>query len=1030
MVPPFLWLFAAFLTPWRGTLRSTSLSVFERMSEDCIAAVLEAQKLTIDRQLPAVTCEAMLAGCLDATQSLALRRTFQQYGLTYRRAKTALNEIYDSEQDSNQGWLSGFRAAKDGDDRPFAPELKQKFTASGKLADQMGSPTVESYHVFLSMLEYREVNGEKAAADEDSTAGGWLLIQKMDTLQKGVSALDVCESFLGHLEEYGAEQGDQRELVTGVGGSAKTPTLAECGTDLTQQAKDNLLDPVYGRDKEIRSCVRTLIRRRKNNVCLIGEPGVGKTAIAEGVAQVLVDEAKCPKRLHGYRLISLELSNLVAGTKYRGEFEERLQSVLSEVTNPKAPPTILFIDEIHNLVGAGAAEGGMDAANMLKPALARGELQLIGATTIMEYRKYIEKDAALERRLQPVMVREPSIGETVNILEAVQSNYEKHHGVSYTRDALEAAASLSDRYVSDRFLPDKALDLMDEAGAVAHLEAETDEEIPQVDEHLVASIISEWSGIPLGKLETSELDRLRSLEQDMTRRVKGQDRAVRGVARAVRRARSGLRDPRRPVASFLFCGPTGTGKTELCKTLAETYYGSEKDMIRIDMSEYMEKHSVARLIGSPPGYIGYDEGGQLTEAVRRSPHSLVLLDELEKAHEDVLNILLQIMEDGVLTDGKGRSVNFKNAILVMTSNVGSKRILEESQKKSAPGRKSKAVPEEKKKASAPVESMPVEAEVVVVPEEPAIPLNATSPEPLEASEILKRMQANPASADLLLKASTDPEIMGAIRTAMNGSPADLMKVGKNNPKVASFLQELWANLESDGSVSPSDTVTAEDDVKIVDAPEIVDEPVNGATPSGLAAIRHGVAESLDEEEETEDDMEEDDETDDLPTRLNAIVQEALQDQLKPELLNRIDEIVVFAPLSREHLRSIAGRMVDQVVARVPNTTVVVDESLWEGLVSLGASQSNQFGARPMRRAVQRLVEDTLSEVMLQGWEPGREWKLSLVEENVVRVSIDGVTLDVVVQDTDAGIGSLERRSESRDPTPAPEPAQAVSESSS
>lgn len=348
----------------------------------------------------------------------------------------------------------------------------------------------------------------------------------------------------------------------------------------------------------------------------------------------MIDERRCPPKLKGNRLISLDLAQLVAGTKYRGEFEERLQAVIAEVTNPKAPPTILFLDEIHNIVGAGSAEGGMDASNQLKPALARGELQVIGATTIMEYRKYIEKDAALERRLQPVMVKEPTLDQTISILEAVQSNYEKYHGVKYTPEALDAAAELSERYINDRFLPDKALDLLDEAGALCCLDncmvsedGVSSEEVPVVTEHTIAEIISQWSGIPLGKLETKEMDRLRALEQEMGRRVKGQNRAVRGVARAIRRARAGLRDPQRPVASFMFCGPTGTGKTELCKTLAETYYGSEKDMIRIDMSEYMEKHSVSRLTGPPPGYIGFEEGGQLTEAVRRSPHSVVLLDE-------------------------------------------------------------------------------------------------------------------------------------------------------------------------------------------------------------------------------------------------------------------------------------------------------------------------------------------------------------------------------------------------------------------
>lgn len=352
----------------------------------------------------------------------------------------------------------------------------------------------------------------------------------------------------------------------------------------------------------------------------------------EGIAQLLVsgESPRCPPKLQGYRLISLELSQLVAGTKYRGEFEERLQAVLQELSDPKAPPTILFIDEIHNLVGAGAAEGGMDGANMLKPALARGQLQLIGATTIAEYRKYIEKDAALERRLQPVMVKEATIEQTVRILEAVKGNYARHHNVKFSAASLEAAAILSERYITDRFLPDKALDLLDQAGAITQLESldddyDDDNHVPVVTEHTIAGLVSEISGVPIGKLELSEMNRLRSLENELGARVKGQPKACSAVARAVRRARSGLRDPKRPVASFLFCGSTGTGKTELCKTLAETYYGSEKDMVRIDMSEYMEKHSVSRLTGPPPGYVGFDQGGQLTEAVRRAPHSVVLL---------------------------------------------------------------------------------------------------------------------------------------------------------------------------------------------------------------------------------------------------------------------------------------------------------------------------------------------------------------------------------------------------------------------
>lgn len=565
---------------------STSLYVFERMSEECIAALVSAQEETSKLQQATVGCEACLVGCIehatDAGQASnsPLNRSLKQYGITYRRAVQTLRDMYNEDDESSQtaGWLSGFRAAKADEDRPFSPNLKRSLVSAGKLADQMGSVQVCSHHLVLALLEYQEsADGSTATAavavDGVCHNGAWVVLDRMKVLSDDTTALDVCESVLKNLKEDTDTNkkggGDDRELVTGAGGEgkSKTPTLADCGTDLTKQAADGLLDPVYGRDKEIRSCIRTLIRRRKNNVCLIGDAGVGKTAIAEGVAQILVDPDKCPARLRGYRLVSLELAALVAGTKYRGEFEERLQAVIKEVTDPKAPPTILFLDEIHNLVGAGAAEGGMDAANLLKPALARGEMQIIGATTVVEYRKYVEKDAALERRLQPVMVKEPSVPQTIDILNAVYLNYEKHHGVKYTQEALEAAAVLSDRYITDRFLPDKALDLLDEAGAIAQLEQsemDMDSDDPIiVTEHTMAAVISEWSGIPIGKLEAGEMDRLQTLEYDMSRRVKGQGRAVRGVARAIRRARSGLRDPKRPVASFLFCGPTGTGTSNL-----------------------------------------------------------------------------------------------------------------------------------------------------------------------------------------------------------------------------------------------------------------------------------------------------------------------------------------------------------------------------------------------------------------------------------------------------------------------------------
>mmetsp|Transcript_6009 Transcript_6009/g.17541 ORF Transcript_6009/g.17541 Transcript_6009/m.17541 type:complete len:1046 (-) Transcript_6009:900-4037(-) len=720
-----------------GARSTTSLSMlFDRMSEEAIGALVTAQNESARLGQSSVGTEIMTLGVVDRPENA--RRTLNRYGITPRKVKKAVSGMFaesedggDSEGEGGSGGGGGGLGAMFNMNRkardvelPFTPGLKRVLTEASKLADGADSPTIRSEHILLALLEFdpSEEGGLGAAAsvDDDGFAKGALaVVLRTDGMDSDAfRAGEFCRALLRDVEEGG---GGGAELVTGVsgGGDGATPTLKECGQDLTELASNGELDEVYGRDDVIASCVRTLVRRRKNNPCLIGEPGVGKTAIAEGIAQILAapdmlrraddiydrdddgefvnaDEVRriaelagmCPPRLRGHRVVSLELANLVAGTKYRGEFEERLQSIVQEVTDENSPPTVLFIDEIHTLVGAGSAEGGIDAANLLKPALARGKLQVIGATTISEYRKHIEKDAALERRLQPVTVKEPSVEDTVGILNAVAPKYGRHHEVRYTPESLEAAAKLSERYVTDRFLPDKALDLLDEAGAVVQMEApfETnamgggtstkEEDWPRVTEHTVADVVSRWTSVPVGKLETEETDRLLVLEGELTQRVKGQGRAVRSVSRAVRRARSGLRDRTRPVASFLFAGPTGVGKTELCKALAETYFGNEKDMVRIDMSEYMEKHSVSRLTGPPPGYIGYDEGGQLTEAVRRAPHSLILLDEMEKAHGDVLNILLQIMEDGTLTDGKGRTVCFKNAILVMTSNVGSKRILE------------------------------------------------------------------------------------------------------------------------------------------------------------------------------------------------------------------------------------------------------------------------------------------------------------------------------------------------------------------
>lgn len=504
-----------------------------------------------------------------------------------------------------------------------------------------------------------------------------------------------------------------------------TPTLNQFGEDLTKKAKEGKLDPVVGRSKEIERVIQILSRRTKNNPCLIGEPGVGKTAIVEGLAQK-INLGDVPEILKNKRVVSMDISGMVAGAKYRGDFEERIKKALGEVK--KAGDVILFIDEIHTIVGAGSAEGAIDAANILKPMLARGEIQLVGATTISEYRKYIEKDTALERRFSPVTVNEPTEKDTITILKGIRDKYEAHHNVKITDEAIESAVTLSERYINDRFLPDKAIDLIDEASSKARLQTYTEpdslkdmqEEIDRISkdkeeavrgqkfekaaslrdeekalkekyekeekkwknqntkkvvtitEENIADVISLWTGIPAKKISEDENERLRNLEKTLHERVIGQNEAVEAVSKAIRRGRVGLKDPNRPIGSFLFLGPTGVGKTELSKALAESLFGDESAMIRIDMSEYMESHSVAKLIGAPPGYVGFDEAGQLTEKVRRKPYSVILFDEIEKAHPDVMNMLLQILDDGRLTDSQGRSVNFKNTVIIMTSNVGAR----------------------------------------------------------------------------------------------------------------------------------------------------------------------------------------------------------------------------------------------------------------------------------------------------------------------------------------------------------------------
>ncbi|WP_055668457.1 ATP-dependent Clp protease ATP-binding subunit [Desnuesiella massiliensis] len=588
---------------------------------------------------------------------------------------------------------------------PLTPRTKRLLDLSLMEARNLGHNYISPEHILLALI--REPEGV-----------AYTILNNLNVNFEKLRG-DLINSLSGKGANGSLDKQQEKNVAT--------PNLDQFGRDLTEMAKEGKLDPVIGRDNETQRVLEILCRRIKNNPCFIGDPGVGKTAIAEGLAQKIV-EGSIPEILKNKRVVTLDISAMVAGSKYRGEFEERLKKVMEEIR--KAGNVILFIDEIHTIVGAGGAEGAIDASNILKPALARGEIQCIGATTIDEYRKYIEKDAALERRFQPVMVGEPTKEEALQILKGVRDKYEAHHRVKITDEALEAAVNLSDRYITDRFLPDKAIDLIDEAGAKVRIQNLTappdlkqiEEEIIKVEkekedairlqdfekaaglrdkekelkqkletlkkdwhtqnnvqtqvvsEAQVAAVVSRWTNVPVEKLTEKESEKLLKLEEILHNRVIGQEEAVKSVARAVRRARVGLKDPNRPIGSFIFLGPTGVGKTELSKALAEAMFGDENNMIRVDMSEYMEKHTVSRLIGSPPGYVGYDEGGQLTEKVRRNPYSVVLFDEIEKAHPDVFNVLLQILEDGRLTDGKGKTVNFKNTIVIMTSNAGASTI--------------------------------------------------------------------------------------------------------------------------------------------------------------------------------------------------------------------------------------------------------------------------------------------------------------------------------------------------------------------
>ncbi len=665
--------------------------MFERFTEKAIKVIMLAQEEARRLGHNFVGTEQILLGLIGEGTGIAAK-TLKGMGVNLKEARAEVEKII--------GRGSGFVAVE----IPFTPRAKRVLELSWDEARQLGHNYIGTEHLLLGLIR----EGEGVAA------------RVLENL--GVDLTKVRSNVIRMLGETRGSA-----VSSSSPGRSKTPTLDEFSIDLTLAAQELRLDPVVGREKEISRVIQILGRRSKNNPVLIGEPGVGKTAIAEGLAQQIYT-GDVPETLTEKKIVQLDIGLLVAGTKYRGEFEERLKKVMDEIR--QAGNIILVIDELHTLIGAGAAEGAIDAANILKPALSRGEIQCIGATTISEYRKHIEKDAALERRFQPVMIEEPSIEETIEILKGLREKYEQHHKLIITDDALVAAANLSSRYIADRFLPDKAVDLIDEAGSKVRLstsalppegkeleqelkgiirqkeesirnqefetasdlrdqEAELREKIREIsaewkktlenekievtEEH-IAEVVSGWTGIPVSKLTESESEKLLKMEEVMHERVIGQHDAVVSICKAIRRARVGLKSPARPIGSFIFSGPTGVGKTELAKTLADYLFGSEDNVIRVDMSEFMERHTVSKLIGSPPGYVGFNDGGQLTEMVRRKPYSVVLFDEIEKAHPDVFNVLLQILDDGRLTDSKGRNIDFKNTIIIMTSNVGARGI--------------------------------------------------------------------------------------------------------------------------------------------------------------------------------------------------------------------------------------------------------------------------------------------------------------------------------------------------------------------
>ena len=783
--------------------------------------------------------EHLLYGLVEEGTGVA-SKVLQNQGLTSENVLEEIEELIGKSEGSI--------------DEPsgFTPRTKRVIENAFIEAKKMGSESIGTEHLLIGIM----VEGDSVA------------VRIM--MDSGVNPQKLYNELVKVLKE--GDDGETRASKNGYKSKNSynsTQTLNQFGTDLTKQAQDGKLDPVIGRKNEIDRVIQILSRRTKNNPCLIGEPGVGKTAVVEGLAEKIVAD-DVPEMLKGKRVVTLDISSMVAGAKYRGDFEERIKKCLNEVK--KAGDVILFIDEIHTIVGAGSAEGAVDAANILKPLLARGEIQLVGATTLNEYRKYIEKDSALERRFSPVTVTEPSSEDTIKILKGIRDKYEAHHNVQITDEAIDAAVKLSVRYITDRFLPDKAIDLIDEAASrlkmktytipdnvkkieeeLENLSKEKDEAIRSqnfekaatlrdkehetkeklekekkkwenknsksvtvLKEDDIAEVISSWTNIPVKRLTQDENDKLKNLEQALHERVIGQDEAVSAVAKAIRRGRLGLKDPNRPIGSFLFLGQTGVGKTELSKALAETLFGSEDAMIRIDMSEYMESHSVAKLIGAPPGYVGFDEAGQLTEKVRRKPYSVILFDEIEKAHPDVMNMLLQILDDGRLTDSTGRTVNFKNTVIIMTSNVGARLL---SDKKS-----------------------------------------------------------------LGFAGGTDKE--------------KSEKIDYENSK-----KEVMAELKR---------------------------------------------------------------------------------QFKPEFLNRIDETIVFHKLTNNDIKKIIDIMLNKVEKRLSeqNIKVIIDDKAKELIAKTGVDDN--YGARPLRRAIQNMVEDKIAEAILDGKiTMGNEARITAKDDNIV-----------------------------------------------